>query len=117
MSQTCSLVELLLVDLRNIDLLEVREVLKIAGSRGLLRGAVGIERHTSDTPPAQGDLLDFWFVGEAQNWPFERAMTFAGVDAARTFFVSTDETARALAHTVGMHAGEPDVAAFDRMLP
>lgn len=92
----------------------------LAASSALPHGGVGARSTPGEerwNPSAEADLLDFWFVSDSGDWPFERASTFAGVEPSRTLFVSNDTTARARAEVLGLISSVPDIAFMERLLP
>jgi len=115
-SQPCSLLELLLVDARDLGVSEAREMLALAVSRSIPHGALSLGRENTALLTGD-DLLDFWLVSESEEWPFERAAAFTGVEQARTLFVSTHPLARQQAMSVGVTASAPDVDFMERLLP
>lgn len=120
MSQTCSLLELVLVDVRDLQCARIRDLLKRVTSHGVLRGAVAAEEAVPDARTLLSDnaeMLDFWFVGSRDEWPFDRALAFAGVTPGRAAFVSSDGMARKRAEVTGLLAGGPETDVIERLLP
>lgn len=115
MSQPCDLLDLLLVDIRDLKEPVVSDMLALAAGMSLPHGGVAI-LHSAWQVPHQ-DKLDFWFVSETSTWPFERAIEFTGVEAGRTLFVSTDDDARQQASARGIVSSVPDLELMERLLP
>ncbi|HUG13733.1 MAG TPA: hypothetical protein VMM78_01845 [Thermomicrobiales bacterium] len=116
MSQPCSLLELLLVDARDLALPATRRMLEFAAAQAIPHGALRAGESV-DAPIDHADALDFWLSGDEREWPFARAAAFAGVEEGRTLFASMDPVARAAAASAGLVATVPNLDVMERMLP
>ena len=92
MSQPCSAVELLLIDISALDAPEVVPLLELAGERGIPRGCLShMEPVASDIEQLDlADLFDFWFAAEDGRLPIDRALKLVPVDAGRALLIADD---------------------------
>lgn len=112
MSQPCSQIELVLIDLESLRDVRVQRILDLAITFGVHRGGF-IRKHVVTEPP--GDVVDFWVHEHTETNAFERVMTLTGITPERTMFVSTDTDVVSDARNVGLTIADLDDETIERV--
>jgi hypothetical protein len=104
------MVELLLVDARDLAAPSVHEVIEVARERAIPCGCVGIELNTASAVEHHGlaDAFDFWLDGANGILPIGRALGLVVVDPARALLLTSDRESASTANEFGLQSASPD---------
>ena len=105
MSQPCTAIELLLVDVRALESEETRAVVMRANELSIACGLLSLEPDVASAIVLLNmpEAFDFWFGGNGSSLPLERAVEFLTVTSPRVMLISDDAQSRAEASERGIH--------------
>jgi len=118
MSQPCTAIELLVVDIRALEIGQTKSVVERANELAIACGCLSLEVDGASAVALSNmtEAFDFWFGGDGISLPLERSISFLTTPSPRVMLVSADMRAHAEAGKLGIHSFEPDTLDLERTL-